>query len=70
MYRNSGKSKDKPRGYNPEPITFTVLSTNDVSYPLKGIYMYVPNMTYFFCSSRYGLVTFSIKDIIPYVVMM
>lgn len=47
MYRKIGISKARPKGYRPDPITFTTLSIKDVSCPEKGMYMYEPEIIYF-----------------------
>ena len=69
-----GIRSDKPRGYKPDPITFTALSIKEVSSPENGMYMKDPAMIYFYFRSsvnicRYGLVTLSIIDIRPYVTL-
>lgn len=47
MYRNKGSSRDRPKGYSPDPTTLIILFMNDLSSPENGMYMNEPAMIYF-----------------------
>lgn len=47
MYRNRGRSRDRPKGYSPDPTTLIILFMKDLSSPENGMYMNDPAMISF-----------------------